>query len=369
MYKIIKYIVWFACLLIITEANATVNIALITPLNGEKSNIGKEIASGVKIAVDEINNQGGLIGEKVNLIEIEDTCDDNFSVSTAQMLALNKNPEYMPVAVIGPYCSNQLQKVADTFANAKILQIIPTAISQSNINNSHGGPIKMVGYKEQQAYDFFQFYNKYYNWMNVAVIFDNNNEEIAQAVNRAFIENKKQDKITLFRFEDNDFDYTTIAQKVLSGGAQVAFILGNEHNVTNLSKEIKSEKRKFIIVVNKYQVPENFIQSIEETNNGYFFIDLPSLKNNPEFTETLVNLRLLGIEPEGLAVYGYSAVRLWADIVRKVESFEYSAMENTLNDSSLKSGWAKLFFSNGTPLNTINYSIYKIENDEYTQVY
>ena len=369
MYKIVKYIIWFVCLLLATEVRATVNIALITPVNGEKSNIGKEITSGVRIAVDEINNQGGLIGEKVNLIEIEDTCDDNFSVSTAQMLALNKNPEYMPVAVIGPYCTNQLQKVTDTFANAKILQIIPTAINQSNVSNSHSGLIKMVGYKEQQAHDFFQFYNKYYNWMNVAVIFDNNNKDIAQTVNNAFMEEKKNNKVALFSFEENDFDYTIIAQKILNSGSQIAFILGNEHNVTNLSKEIKSEKRKFIVVVNKYQVSEDFMKSVKGTDNGYFFIDLPSLKNNPEFTETLVNLRLLGIEPEGLAVYGYSAVRLWADLVRKVESFDYSAMENILKNSSFKSRWEKLMFSNGNPLNTANYSIYKMENGEYTQVY
>ena len=369
MYRIVKYIIWFACLLVVTEVSAAVNVALITPLNGEKSNIGKEITSGVRVAIDEINNQGGLNGEKLNLIEIEDTCDDNFSVSTAQMLALNKDSEYMPSVVIGPYCTNQLQKVSDAFAKAKILQIIPTAISQSNINTNPAGLIKMVGYKEQQANDFFLFYDKYFNWTNAVVVFDNNNKEVAQAVSNAFTEKEKQHKIALFSFEDDDFDYTTIAQKVLSSGAQIAFILGNEHNVTNLAKKIKSEKRKFIIMVNKYQVSKDFIQSIDETDNGYFFIDLPSLKNNPEFTETLVNLRLLGIEPEGLAVYGYSAVRLWADLVRKVESFDYSAMENILKNSSFKSGWEKLMFSSGNPLNTANYSIYKMENGEYTQVY
>ena len=103
--------------------------------------------------------------------------------------------------------------------------------------------------------------------------------------------------------------------------------------------------------------------------NKCYFISLPTLKDSPEFTETLVKLRLHGIEPEGMAVYGYSAVRLWADLVHYAHSFEYSKLSRALRTYQIKTGWGKLMYINGAPSQSLKYSIFYRHGDEYTQVY
>ena len=365
----IKYIVWAASLLIAAEVSAAVNIAVITPLSGEKAETGKEIAFGAEVAVNEINSKGGLNGEKIHLIKIEDECNDSLAVSTAQMMALNKNQEYKISAVFGPYCTNQFNKVAETLSKAEIFQIIPTAINKTFAENNYSGLIKMVGYKEQQAYDFFDFYNKYFNWMNVALIFDKQNTQIAETIIHIFNKNNKLQNIEAINFEENDFDYEKITENVLNNNHQMAFILGNEQNVADMARAIKSEKRKFIIFANKYHVSDDLKKLVNKSNKEFYFMGLPSLKNKPDFAETLVKLRLLGIEPEGLAVYGYSAVSLWADLVTKSGSFNYATLAQTFKDIGDESEWKRLMFSGASANNSINYSIYKLENDEYTQVH
>ena len=47
------------------KAWADVNIAVIAPQAGESQIFGEELISGVKMAVDGINAQGGLRGEKI----------------------------------------------------------------------------------------------------------------------------------------------------------------------------------------------------------------------------------------------------------------------------------------------------------------
>ena len=74
-------------------ALADVNVAVIAPKAGEYKALGDEIISGVRIAVDDINGQGGLKGEKINLITVDDQCDDRLAVSTAQMMAVNTSPK------------------------------------------------------------------------------------------------------------------------------------------------------------------------------------------------------------------------------------------------------------------------------------
>lgn len=356
-------------ILLAAEVCAAVNIAVVAPKYGKQETMGKELISGVRIAVEEINNNGGLNGEKINLIEIEDECNDSLAVSMAQMMALNTNEEYKLSAVIGPYCQNKFDKVSDILAKAEILQIIPTAITGKQSYNQHDGLIKMVGYKEQQANDFFQFYEQNYNNMNVVVIFDNNNKEVAQSVQTVFNDKNQSDKLLLIDFEQYNFDYDKIMQEVLNHSAQISFILGDSIHIVKMAKEIKSQAQNMIVFVNKYQIDEDFEEFASDESDKYFFIALPTLKDNPEFTETLVKLRLLGIEPEGLAVYGYSAVSLWADLVKKSLSFEYKKLADILKNNTFDSGWGKIMFAKGNPVNTINYSIYTLKNGEYTQVY
>lgn len=41
---------------------------------------------------------------------VDDQCDDRIAVSTAQMMAVNVSERDKMSLVIGPYCSNALQK-------------------------------------------------------------------------------------------------------------------------------------------------------------------------------------------------------------------------------------------------------------------
>ena len=149
----------------------------------------------------------------------------------------------------------------------------------------------------------------------------------------------------------------------------MAYILGKSRSIAKLSRELKSEKKDFVIFTNKYQAQDDFNKIMGDLAEGSYFVALPSLKDNPNFAETLVKLRLLGVEPEGLSVYGYSAVKLWEELVEKADSFSYNKLASVLNSQSVDTGWGKTMFNNGNPQNSINYGIYQLQSGEYTQVY
>ena len=351
------------------SANAAVNIAVVAPVEGSYEQVGAELINGAQIAVNELNAIGGLLGEKLNLVPIEDTCRDSLSLSTAQMMALNKNAESKFSLVVGPYCLNKFSEVTDTLTNAGIFEIVPTAIAETYADHKPKGLIKLVGYKEQQAKDFYNYYAQSLSWFNVAMIYDEDNASTAHALQQEFIKNKKEQNLHLYPFESKKTQAEKIAKKVISDKTQVAFILGQAETVSQISKAIKQRKKKYIIFINKYQVMPEFEKIMGELTDKTYYISLPTLKDSPEFTETLVKLRLHGVEPEGLAVYGYSAVRLWAELAQKARSFEYEKLISALKTYQIKTGWGKLMYTNGAPSRPLTYSIYYRHGNEYTQVY
>ena len=185
MSKTFLKIISVLSLLLPAAASADVNVAVIAPKAGEYKSFGDEIISGVRIAVEDINARGGLNGEKINLITVDDQCDDRLAVSTAQMMAVNTSPKDKMSLVIGPYCDNAFDEVAAIYAKANIFQIIPTTISKSEAQHSHQGLVKMVGSTDSQGADFYNYYKASFNGQNVALIYDSsvrNVVEIAASV-------------------------------------------------------------------------------------------------------------------------------------------------------------------------------------------
>lgn len=87
-------------------------------------------------------------------MQIDDPCDDTLSLTTAQMIAVNRSEEDKMHLVLGPQCINRTEKIAAVFSGAKIFQIHPTGSSRALYQTAHRGPVELVGYSEQQAVDF-----------------------------------------------------------------------------------------------------------------------------------------------------------------------------------------------------------------------
>ena len=354
MSKTFLKIISVLSLLLPAAASADVNVAVIAPKAGEYKSFGDEIISGVRIAVEDINARGGLNGEKINLITVDDQCDDRLAVSTAQMMAVNTSPKDKMSLVIGPYCDNAFDEVAAIYAK------------------NHKGLVKMVGYKDRQGKDFYNYYKNNFADKRVALVYDSNNREIveiAAAIQGEFRKEGDADKLRAFSFETYNQNYGRLADAIFKNNIDLAYILGKSRSIAKLSKELKSEKKDFVIFTNKYQAQDDFNRIMGDLAEGSYFIALPSLKDNPNFAETLVKLRLLGVEPEGLSVYGYSAVKLWEELVEKADSFSYNKLASVLNSQSVDTGWGETMFNNGNPQNSINYGIYQLQSGEYTQVY
>lgn len=76
-------------------------IAVEAPLSGPQASNGRDIARGVKLAVDQVNEQGGINGRPVVLVRIDDQANPDLADdAVAQAQAAGA------VAVVGPYNSS-----------------------------------------------------------------------------------------------------------------------------------------------------------------------------------------------------------------------------------------------------------------------
>ena len=92
---------------------------LVDEVTGPQAEAGLLTAQGVKLAIEEINAAGGVIGRQIEL-----RIEDNASTNPTTVLAYTKLTEAGVVAVIGPLRSTQVQAASPTIAKAKIPAMI-----------------------------------------------------------------------------------------------------------------------------------------------------------------------------------------------------------------------------------------------------
>lgn len=353
---------WCGC------AYAKVNIAIIAPKAEEYQQQGNELISGAKHAVKEINASGGLLGNKVKLLTIDDQCNDSIAVSTAQMITILK--ENKIDLVIGPYCANSLAEVADIYAKAKIFQIIPTTVNYSQAKIIRKGLVKMLGYTTQQSKAFFSFYNRNFAGKKVALIYNGEYGESKEEIDEIVKEFSIHGKAVVLKTYDYNLtqkDYEDLAEIIINDGNELAFILGYEKNIRKMVKALKNKHEDFIVFTNRYAAGSRYFSYLEELADGTYFLELQGQKEDPEFAETLVKLRLSGFDTEGLSLYGYSAVNLWKTLVIKAHSFAYDKLSAQINHKSIKTEFGYKMFNNGVPQKNESYAVYLYENGNFTQ--
>ncbi|MDB5882348.1 MAG: receptor ligand binding region family protein [Ramlibacter sp.] len=109
------------------SAQQPVRIGIIFPLTGGSSDMGNSARVGAQVAVDEINQVGGYLGRKFELVIRDDKADNDTGLKMAEDLVLKEKVQ----ATIGFCNSGVAMKALDVFQNNKSILIVPCATGTS----------------------------------------------------------------------------------------------------------------------------------------------------------------------------------------------------------------------------------------------
>lgn len=101
----------------------TIKIGLIAPLTGPIATFGQSVEKGVRMAVDEINAKGGVLGMKIELFVEDNQAKAEESANIARkFIEQNK-----VVAILGPVISSNTLAAAPIAQQSKVPLLSPTA--------------------------------------------------------------------------------------------------------------------------------------------------------------------------------------------------------------------------------------------------
>ena len=114
------------------STNGSWKIGLEAPLSGSQSTLGQGMLQGALLAADQLNAAGGVLGKKIEIVQIDDAADPTTGVAAANS-AIAKGLN----GVVGPYNSSVGAQTLPLYVKAGV---VPIRLTSDNSTDGWDSP-------------------------------------------------------------------------------------------------------------------------------------------------------------------------------------------------------------------------------------
>jgi branched-chain amino acid transport system substrate-binding protein len=311
----------------------TIKIGVAQPMSGGLAALGKDMANGVQLAVDELNKQGFKVDGKtvtLEMVAMDDKADAAEGAKVAQALV-----DAGVVAVVGHLNSGVSIAAAPIYAGKNIAQL---AISSNPkfTELGHTTALRLVANDELQARAVGSFAASQIDGTKFAVIDDGTpyGKGLADA---AAGQLKGKKTITLRQsFDDKTKDFAALADKLKADGVQVVVSTLNDFQIVALIENLtKIDYNKQITILGTDTLKTS--EMVKYTGNvGAFYATSIVLEAN-EFPGGAAFLAAyqaaFKIPPAYGGHYTYDATHVLAATIKKIGSADPAKITEALRKS------------------------------------
>src|SRR5262245_32925049 len=145
MQPIIKCLIGVVFMLA-SPASAEIKIGLTPSLTGPLAWSGHNDQQSMELAIAELNASGGVLGEPLKIVLVDDQCEKDAAVLAARKLVAEK-----VVAVFGHICSGAAIPASDIYEAAGIPMFAGWAVNPKLTERGLHYVFRMVGSSDRQA--------------------------------------------------------------------------------------------------------------------------------------------------------------------------------------------------------------------------
>ncbi|HUN90766.1 MAG TPA: branched-chain amino acid ABC transporter substrate-binding protein [Burkholderiaceae bacterium] len=217
----------------------TVKIGHVAPLTGEIAHLGKDNENGARLAVDEINDAGGIkVGDKT--VKLELVAEDDKADPKEGTLAAQKLVDAGVVAVVGHLNSGTSIPASKIYSDANVTQISPSATNPKYTEQGFKTTFRVVANDNQQGAVLANYAADQLKAKTIAIVDDRTayGQGLADVVEK--VAKEKGLNVVAREFtNDKATDFNAILTKIRSKKPDVVMYGGMDATAGPMAKQMK----------------------------------------------------------------------------------------------------------------------------------
>lgn len=301
-------------------AEDTIKIGLMGPMTGAWASEGQEMKQVVNLLADQINEDGGLLGKKLEIISEDDGGDPRTAALAAQRLVTRD-----VIAVIGTYGSSVTEATQSIYDEENVIQIANGSTAIRLTEKGLNYFFRTCPRDDEQGRVAAQTIIKM-GHKNVAVLHDNTTYAKGLADETKGLLEKRNVKIVFFdALTPGERDYNAILTKLKGANPDIVFFTGYYPEAGLLLRQ-KNEMGWDVPFMGGDATNHPDLVKIagKESAEGFYFVSAPLPKDLPS-SEAMTFLasfkQKFGHEPNSIyAVLAGDGFRVIAEAIKQSKS-------------------------------------------------
>ena len=340
-------IIWLAAVLLTglpfglasspAQAKDTIKIGVLAPLSGSYEDAGVDIVNGAKLAVEQINASGGVLGKKLELMPQDDACNPDVAAKAATQMAAAG-----AVAVDGGYCSSAALPELRVLHDERIPYVLDASAFPDLTQHGWQNAFRTIGQTDSQGALVANLLKTALHVKRAAVM--NDGTTYSQGLARSTVAALKAEGVEVVydnAISPGQQDYRDVVKAVDDLKPDVLYYTGYYTEAAVLAKDLRALKSGIKYFMGNGTADRSLIDKGGEAVEGMIVTTspLPQFLNHPRAREFVKAYRkAYQREPGPYSVYEYDAVGVTAQAIREAKSAKPEDIAEALHGLKSYSG-------------------------------
>ncbi len=305
----------------------TITIGGIFPLSGNVAVYGTECKKGIDLAIEEINNAGGVNGKQLVLVAEDDEGNPEKTVSAYKKLTTKDGTKL----IIGSLTSGCTQAITKLAQAQKVVQIAPAATAAS-ITDAGDFIFRACFIDPFQGTVGGKFATENLGCKKAAIIYDIGNDYsvgLTDNFKKSFTEHGGE-VVDVESYATGDKDFNAQLTKIKSSNPDLVYIPDYYGTVALIAKQLRAQG------INTPILGADGWDGItsnagDEVLNGYYSNHYAVDSTDPAVKKFVAAFKTkYGKEPNSFAALGYDSTYLLKDAIEKAGTTDSTAVKDAL---------------------------------------
>jgi len=325
----------------------TIKIGANLELSGEVASYGQSISEGMELAIEEINDGGGVDGKKIEVVKVDNKSDNAEAASAATRLTSQENV----LAIIGAATSGNTIAQAQIANDTQTILLSPSGTAP-NVTENEDGSINEYVFRTSYI-DPFQgtvAANFAANELGVktAAIYSDSASDYAKGLAAAFKETFEAAGGSIVAEESyvaGDTDFRSTLTRIKSANPEFVFVPGYYEEVGLIVKQARESGVTVPLMgADGWDSPTLIELAGKDALNNTFITNHYSSQDPDDKIQEFVTKfkeKYNDKSPDAFNALGYDSIYLLADAIKRAGSLDHEAVKDALaetKDISLVTG-------------------------------
>ncbi len=351
-----------------SRGEAVVYVAV--PLSGFMANGGQTVLGGVRLAAEETNRRGGLLGYRLVVRPLDDEADTDVAVSQVAVIEEALERGERVVAVIGHLNSGQTLAAMELYEDLDVVVITPTSSEKSLTEKGYRNFFRVNADDSVQAAVDARFLVEELGAQSVAVV--HNDTEYGRGLAELLTEelNDRGAEVSLsLEVGEGQSRYEEEVEEIAASGADAIFYAGYEIEAPYLRMALVDGGVEVPMLASDGAFLGATIDEAAGTAEGMYvsaFAPSPENVANEAWIEAYQAVEYR--DPDTYSVNGYVAMEVLTEGVREAGSLEAGAIAQALREHTLPTLLNGLTYQPDGDLDDAQIWIYQVQDGQFRQI-